>query len=131
VPDEIHDLVARVVQNPDAGQSSPSVFLGPRARPSTPPKPRPWSGSSSPGRRSAPGRRSGWVVSSARKRPRRSRITPAASGRRLWAASPIHRRASKSEYQIDQALLIAVFRQRQVSDLLGVEFHIHVRLVAL
>src|SRR6266566_4535032 len=26
-PDEIHDLVPRVVRNPDAGQSSPSVFF--------------------------------------------------------------------------------------------------------
>jgi len=26
-PDEIHDLVPRVMRNPDAGQSSPSVFF--------------------------------------------------------------------------------------------------------
>src|SRR5437870_4186125 len=26
-PDEIHDLVSRIVRNPDPGQSSPSVFF--------------------------------------------------------------------------------------------------------
>src|SRR5215470_9820664 len=46
-PDEIHDLVPRVVRYPDAGQSPPSVFLGPHAPPSTRPRPRPWSGFSS------------------------------------------------------------------------------------
>ena len=84
-PAEIHDLVPRIVRNPDPGQSSPSVFLGPHARPSARPEPRPWSGSSSPGRRSAPGRLNGSVALSARRRPRRSRRTPFASSRRPWA----------------------------------------------
>ena len=39
-PDKIHDLVPRIVRNPDAVQSSPSVFfLGPHAPPSTLPGP--------------------------------------------------------------------------------------------
>ena len=93
-PDEIHDLVPRIVRNPDPGQSSPSVFLGPHARP----EPRPWYGSSSPGRRSAPGRPNGSVALSARRRPRRSRRTPSASGRKRWASSGVHRRASGSAH---------------------------------
>ena len=60
-PDEIDDLVPRVVRNPDPGQSSPSFFLARHAPPSVRPGPRSWSGSSSPGRRSAPGRLSGSV----------------------------------------------------------------------
>src|ERR1700693_2517744 len=62
-------------------------------RPSARPEPRPWSGSSSPGRRSAPGRPNGSVALSPRRRPRRSRRTPSASGRKRWAASRVHRRA--------------------------------------
>src|SRR5262249_25414302 len=85
-PDEIQDQVPRVVRNPDPGQSSPSVFLGPHARPSVRPKPRPWSGSSSPGTRFAPGRLSGSVAPSARRQSRRSRRTLSASGKRPWAA---------------------------------------------
>jgi hypothetical protein len=106
VPDEIHDLVKRVVRNPDAGQGSPSVFLRPRARqlrqnlvPGLDPS----------SRRSLLVGRSGCMASSARRRPRRSRTTPAASGRRLWAASPIHRRASKSERSPADRLRTATF----------------------
>src|SRR5215813_7233327 len=44
-----------------------AFFLGPHARPSVRPKPRPWSGSSSPGTRFAPGRLSGSVAPSARR----------------------------------------------------------------
>ncbi len=58
-PDEIHDLVPRIMRNPDAGQSSPSVFLARHAPPSIRPDLRPSSGSSSPGSRSVPARRYG------------------------------------------------------------------------
>src|SRR5215831_12337499 len=54
-PDEIHDLIPRIVRDPAPGQSSPSFFLGPHARPSARTEPRPWSGSSFPGMRFAPG----------------------------------------------------------------------------
>src|SRR5580704_9578257 len=47
-PDEVDNLVPRIVRNPDSGQSSPRLFLMRRARPSTRPAPHPWSGSSSP-----------------------------------------------------------------------------------
>src|SRR5213083_2112039 len=61
-PDEIHDLVPRIVRNPDPGQSSPSVFLGSHAQSSTRPGPRPSFGSSFPSRRCAPALRSGWLA---------------------------------------------------------------------
>src|SRR5262245_14257099 len=48
-PDEIHDLIPRIVRNPDPGQSSPSVFLARRDPPSVRPGPHLWSGSFSPG----------------------------------------------------------------------------------
>ena len=28
MPDEVHDVVPRIVRHPDSGQSSPSVFFG-------------------------------------------------------------------------------------------------------
>ncbi len=81
--------------------SSPSIFLRLRARPSAHPGPRPSFGSSFPGRRSAPDPRNGWLASSARRQPPRSRRTPSASGRTPWAATPVHRRASRScDFQI-------------------------------
>jgi hypothetical protein len=60
-PDEIHELVPRMVRNPDTAQSAPSFFLGPHAPPSTQPEPH-RSGSSSPGRQSAVGRLSGCMA---------------------------------------------------------------------
>src|SRR5215469_10345719 len=92
-PDEIHDLIPRVVRNPDPVRVPQYLFLERRAPPSARPEPRPWSRSSSPGRRSAPARRSGSGVLSARRQQPRSRRTPSASGRRPWAASRVHRRA--------------------------------------
>src|SRR3982751_1647798 len=40
-PDEIDDLIAHVRRNPDAGQSSPRLFLGRHVPPSTPREPHP------------------------------------------------------------------------------------------
>src|ERR1019366_5146630 len=53
-PDEIHDVVPRIVRNPGAGQSSPTLFLGQHAPPSVRPKPHTSSGSSSPDTRFVP-----------------------------------------------------------------------------
>src|SRR5215469_5345646 len=47
-PYKVHDLVPRIVRNPDPGQSSPTLFLGQHAPPSVRPEPHPSSGSSSP-----------------------------------------------------------------------------------
>src|SRR5947208_15387277 len=58
-PDEIHDLIPRIVRDPAPGQSTQCLFLARRAPPSTRPEPRPSSGFSSAGRRSSPGRLSG------------------------------------------------------------------------
>src|ERR1022692_3397957 len=71
-------------------------FLARRAPPSVPPRPHPWSGSSSPDRRSAPARRNGWAALSAERQPRRSRRTPSASGRRPWAGVPVCHTAPRS-----------------------------------
>src|SRR5262249_13952206 len=44
-PDEIHDLIPRVVRDPTPGQSSQCLFLARHAPPSARPEPRPLSGS--------------------------------------------------------------------------------------
>src|SRR6478672_6003510 len=58
-PDKIHDLVPRLMRNPDPGQSSPRIFSGLHVRPSVRPGPHLWFGSSSEGGRFAPARRNG------------------------------------------------------------------------
>src|SRR5579871_6526533 len=79
-------------------------FLGRRAPPSVRPGPHLWSGSSSPGMRSAPGRRIGLPALSARRRRRHSQRTPSANGRKPWAASRVRRRASRwAPYPADAA----------------------------
>src|ERR1035437_6464238 len=95
-PDEIHDLVPRIVRNPHPGQSSPSFFLGRHAPPSTRPGPHPWSGSSSPDRRPVPARLNGWVEILAERQPPRSRRDPSASGRTPWAGAPVCHTAPRS-----------------------------------
>src|SRR5947199_8828561 len=40
-PDEVHDLIPRIVRNPAPGQSSPMSFFRRRAPPSARPEPRP------------------------------------------------------------------------------------------
>lgn len=90
-PDEIHARVQCVMGPRRWLQALP---LGSHARLSVRPEHRLRSGSSSPGSRSAPGRQSGWMVSAARRLPRRSRRTFSASGRRP-AANPVRLRASK------------------------------------
>src|SRR6266581_1010424 len=88
-PDEIHDLVPRIVWNPDPCQSSPTLFLGQRVPPSIRPKLHPSSGSSSPDTRFVPVRRSGGAALSAERQPPRSRRTPSASGRTRSAGVPV------------------------------------------
>jgi len=66
-----------------------SLFLKLRAPPSVRPEPRLSSGSSSPGTRFAPARRSDCLASSARRQMPRSRRTPSASGRRPWAETQL------------------------------------------
>src|SRR6266576_1700462 len=91
-PDEIHDLVPRIVRNPDPGQSSLTLFLGPHAPPLVRPTPHPSSGSSSPDTRFVPVLADGWVGLSVGKPRLRSRRTPSASGRTpFWSPSSSHR----------------------------------------
>src|SRR5689334_21671812 len=78
-PDEIHDLISRIVRDPGPGQSSPMSFFARRAPPSTRPEPRPWSGSSA-NMQSAPDRRNGWSAASARRQQPQPRRIPSASG---------------------------------------------------
>src|SRR5258708_24093887 len=87
-PDEIHDLVSRIVRSPDPGQSSPTLFLGQHVPPSVRPTLRPSSGSSFPDGRFVPVRPDGWSVLSAEKPRVRSRRTPSASGRTPSAGAP-------------------------------------------
>jgi hypothetical protein len=82
-PHEIHDLVLRIVGNPEPGQSSLTLFLGGHAPPSVRPKLHRSSESSSPDTRFVPVLADGWSVLSAGKRRFRSRRTPSASGRTL------------------------------------------------
>src|SRR5438309_2788903 len=87
-PDEIHDLVPRIMRNPDSGQSSPTLFLGQHVPPSVRPKPHPSSGSSFPAGRFVPVRPDGWCVLAAEKLRLRSRRTPSARGRTPSAGAP-------------------------------------------
>ena len=93
--DEIHDLVKRIVRNPDRSEFAKLFFVRP-APPSVLPGPHPWSGSSSPDRRSTPALRNGWAALSAERQPRRSGRTPSASGRRPWAEVPVCHTAPRS-----------------------------------
>src|SRR5271170_242632 len=89
-PDEIHDLVPRIMRNPDPGQSSPTLFLGQHVPPLVRPKPYPSSGSSFPDGRCVPVRPDGWSVLAAEKPRLRSRRTPSTSGRTRLAGAPAH-----------------------------------------
>src|SRR5215831_12991506 len=88
-PDEIHDLVPRIVRNPGPGQSSQLFFLGQHALPSVQPKPHLSSGSSAPDKRFVPVQADGWCVSFVEKLPLHSRKTPSASGRTRLAGVPV------------------------------------------
>ncbi len=94
-PDEIHDPVPRIARNPDPGQSSPISFFSVTC-----------SATSSARTSSlvwiffsrwaiAPAGLNGWLLSSARRQPLRSRRAPSASSRTPSAAGPVQRRASR------------------------------------
>src|SRR4051794_2166187 len=95
-PDEIHDLVPRVVRHPNPVQISPRLFLKRHAPPSTRPAPRPWSGSSWSDTRSVPVRVGGWLAPWSQTPQLRSRRTLSANGRRPSAGAPALSRASRS-----------------------------------
>src|SRR5215469_1181785 len=71
-------------------------FLGQHAQPSVQPEHCPWSGSSSPDKRSVPVRRSDWSPSAAERQPPRSRRTPSASDRTASAGVPTHHTVPRS-----------------------------------
>src|SRR5450631_809883 len=70
-------------------------FLGPRALPSVPPEPHPWSGFSSPDTRCVPARPGGWSGCFAGRRRDRSRRIPSASGTKRSAAAPVRHIATR------------------------------------
>src|SRR5262249_38967285 len=94
-PDEIHDLIPRIVRDPGPGQSSPMSFFSATCSAMSSAKTSSFVWIFFCKYASAPGRRNGWSAASARRPQPRSRRIPSASGRRPSAGVPLHRTTSR------------------------------------